>query len=186
MRNFLNNDKIILKGGSQAVPSAKYKIKKVIYKLKSPDGRMKIINYLSNKIIIDYAHTPDAIENVINSLNNYNKLYIVFGCGGNREVEKRSIMGNITTTLADYVIITNDNPRFEDENKIVSDILSGINKSNYEIELNRRKAIEKGIQLLRKNDILLVLGKGHEKYQIIKNEKIFFSDLDEVLKCIRR
>jgi len=164
----------------------KYMIKKVIYKLKAPDGRMKTINYFSNKIIIDYAHTPDAFKNVINSLNNYHKLYIVFGCGGNREREKRALMGNIATNCADYVIITNDNPRYEDENAILLDILKGICKNNYEIELNRGKAIEKGIQLLKKNDILLVLGKGHEKYQIIKNNKIFFSDLDEVLKCIRR
>ena len=162
------------------------KSKNVIGKLLAPEGRMEIIKYKSNKIIIDYAHTPDAMKNIINSLEKYRKLYIIFGCGGNRDKLKRPMMGKIASESADYLILTNDNPRYEDEIKIIADIKKGILKNNYEIILNRQKAIEKGIQLLKKNDILLVLGKGHEKYQIIKNKKIYFSDLDEVLKCIRR
>ena len=161
-------------------------IKKVVSLIHAPEGRMQVINYLCNKIIIDYAHTPDAMKNVINSLDNYNNLYIVFGCGGQRDKTKRPLMGKIASMSSKYVIITNDNPRFEDEKIIINDILKGIKKYNYEIELNRKKAIKKGIHLLKNNDILLVLGKGHEKYQILKDKKVYFSDMDEVLKCIRR
>lgn len=164
----------------------KKKIKQVIKKLKAPEGRMKTIKYKNNTIIIDFAHTPDAMENVIKSLDKYNHLYIIFGCGGERDRGKRPIMGNIATKYASYTIITNDNPRGEDENDIVRDILSGIINDKYEIELNRVKAVQKGIQLLEKNDILLLLGKGHEKYQALKNGDVYYSDLEEVLKCIRR
>ena len=164
----------------------KKKIKHVIKRIKAPEGRMKIIKYRSNKIIIDFAHTPDAMENVIKSLDRYNHLYIIFGCGGERDKGKRPLMGDIATKYANYTIITNDNPRGENENDIVKDILSGIKNNRYEIELNRVNAVQKGIQLLEKNDILLLLGKGHEKYQALKNGNIYYSDLEEVLKCIRR
>ena len=91
-------------------------------------------------------------------------------------------MGEIATRLSDYVIITNDNPRTEDEKAIVENIVDGINKDNYEIIYNRSDAIKRGIEIMQKDDILLILGKGHENYQIIGKEKIHFDDVEEVLK----
>lgn len=162
------------------------KIFEIIKELTPPPGRLDVINYKTNKIIIDYAHTPDALENVLKTCINikHNKLIIIFGCGGNRDKKKRHIMGKIASKWADYFILTNDNPRFENPNMIVKDILSDVEDTNYEIILNRKKAIEKGIQLLQNNDILMVLGKGHEKYQIVKDKKIYLSDYEEIKKYI--
>lgn len=151
----------------------------------APPGRMYIVKYKDNTIFIDYAHTPDAMEKVLKSVNEFkkNKVFTIFGCGGDRDKFKRSIMGNIASIYSDKVIITNDNPRTENEDDIISDIVSGIKTDNYEIVKNRKDAIIKGVSYLDKNDILLILGKGHEDYQIIGNEKKHFSDL-EVLKDI--
>ena len=151
----------------------------------APPGRMYIVKYKDNTIFIDYAHTPDAMEKVLKSVNEFkkNKVFTIFGCGGDRDKFKRSIMGNIASIYSDKVIITNDNPRTENEDDIISDIVSGIKIDNYEIVKNRKDAIIKGVSYLDKNDILLILGKGHEDYQIIGNEKKHFSDL-EVLKDI--
>lgn len=163
-------------------------IKYLISILKSPIGRLNIVNYNTNKIIIDYAHTPDALENVIKTTSEFckGKIYTIIGCGGNRDKMKRPIMARIATNLSDYAIFTSDNPRDEEPNQIIEDMVNNLEFNNYEIELNRKKAIEKGIQKLEKNDILLVLGKGHETYQIIKDKKIHFDDLEEVLEIIRR
>lgn len=151
----------------------------------APPGRMYIVKYKDNTIFIDYAHTPDAMEKVLRSVKEFkkNKVFTIFGCGGDRDKFKRSIMGNIASIYSDKVIITNDNPRTENEDDIISDIVSGIKTDNYEIVKNRKDAIIKGVSYLDKNDILLILGKGHEDYQIIGNEKKHFSDL-EVLKDI--
>ncbi len=151
----------------------------------APPGRMYIVKYKDNTIFIDYAHTPDAMEKVLKSVNEFkkNKVFTIFGCGGDRDKFKRSIMGNIASIYSDKVIITNDNPRTENEDDIISDIVSGIKTDNYEIVKNRKDAIIKGVSYLDKNDILLILGKGHEDYQIIGNKKKHFSDL-EVLKDI--
>ncbi len=156
--------------------------KELIY----PDGRMDIIEYKNNKIIIDYAHTPDGVRNVINSVKelNPNNIITIIGCGGNRDSSKRSMMGTISTNLSDYVIFTNDNPRNENELSIIDNIIQNIDTDNYEIVTNRGKAIIKGIQMLSENDILLVLGKGHEDYQIIGDKRIPFSDKETVLKNI--
>lgn len=151
----------------------------------APPGRMYIVKYNDNTIFIDYAHTPDAMEKVLKSVKEFkkNRVFTIFGCGGDRDKFKRSIMGNIASIYSDKVIITNDNPRTENEDDIISDIVSGIETNNYEIVKNRKDAIIKGVSYLDKNDILLILGKGHENYQIIGNEKKHFSDL-EVLKDI--
>lgn len=154
--------------------------------LNHPPGRMEMIKYKTNSIFIDYAHTPDAISNVISSSLEYKKgkIITIFGCGGDRDKTKRPIMGNIATELSDYVIVTDDNPRTEDEKSIVKDILEGIKKDNYEVIYDRHKAIKKGISMLKDKDILLILGKGHENYQIIGHDKIHFSDKEEVEKDI--
>jgi len=163
-------------------------IRYLVSTLNPPKGRMEIVNYDTNKIIIDYAHTPDAVENIINATKEYaiGKIYTIIGCGGNRDKMKRPIMASIATNNSDYVIFTSDNPRDEDPKNIIEDMICNLENTNYEIEINREKAINKGIQKLDKNDILLLLGKGHEEYQIIKGEKTYFSDLEKVTNFIRR
>ena len=161
---------------------------KVVEDLTCPPGRMDIVNKDSNLIIIDYAHTPDAVSKIINSVKelNYNKIITIIGCGGDRDSYKRPIMSNIACSNSDYVIFTNDNPRYENPNNIISDMLHNLDKFNYEIILNRENAIIKGIQMLEKNDILLVLGKGHEDYQIINGVKYHFDDKEIVKKYIKK
>ncbi len=159
---------------------------KVVEDLTCPPGRMDIVNKDNNLIIIDYAHTPDAVSKIINSVKelNHNKIITIIGCGGDRDSFKRPIMSNIACSNSDYVIFTNDNPRGENPNNIISDMLHNLDKFNYEIILNREKAIIKGIQMLEKNDILLVLGKGHENYQIINGVRYHFDDKETVMKNI--
>lgn len=160
----------------------------IIKNLCPPKGRMDTLTYKDSTIVIDYAHTPDAVENIIKTMRQVSKenIYTIIGCGGNRDKEKRPIMGNIATELSDYVIFTSDNPRDENEMDIIQDMVGSLEKSNYEIVINRQNAIIKGIQRCFKNDILLILGKGHEDYQIIQGEKIHFDDKEIVLNYIRR
>ena len=152
----------------------------------APNGRNEIISIKEGKAIIDYAHTPDAVEKIITSNleNKIGKVITIVGCGGDRDPKKRPIMGNIATKLSDFVIFTNDNPRTEDEKNIMNDILSGVDKDNYIVIYDRREAIKKGVSMIGKNDTLLILGKGHEDYQIIGHEKHHLSDKEEVLKYI--
>ena len=159
--------------------------RKIIPQLCLPPGRMQIINYKNNSIIIDYAHTPDAMEKIISTVKimNHNRIITIFGCGGNREKEKRPKMGEIASLLSDYVILTNDNPRDENPKEIIKEIKQNMN-NNYKIIYDRKKAIQEGIKMLKENDILLILGKGHEEYQVIDNKKIFFSDLYTVYDII--
>ena len=149
--------------------------------LKPPKGRMESI---SNKyhVFIDYAHTPDAVLNVLNNVKKYNmKIITIIGCGGDRDKLKRPIMGEIATENSDHVIFTNDNPRNEDEKKIMKDIVYNIHNSNYEIIYDREEAIKKGISMLTPSDILLILGKGHETYQLINGVKHDFDD--HIIAC---
>ena len=163
-------------------------IKKQISNVYSPNGRMETIKYNDNTIIIDYAHTPDAVSKIISTVKEFNKgnIITIIGCGGNRDKTKRPIMGTISTDLSNHVIFTSDNPRYENELDIINDIIKDLKNQNYEIEKDRKEAIKKGIQMLKKNDILLILGKGHENYQIINGEKFHFDDKEEVIKLIRR
>ena len=159
--------------------------RKIIPQLCLPPGRMQIIKFKNNNIIIDYAHTPDAMEKIISTVKmmNHNRIITIFGCGGNREKEKRPKMGEIASLLSDYVILTNDNPRDENPKEIIREIKQNMN-NNYKIIYDRKKAIQEGIKMLKENDVLLILGKGHEEYQIIDNKKIFFSDLYTVYDII--
>jgi len=152
----------------------------------SPEGRMELITKNNKNVVVDYAHTPDAVLNILECIRNlnYNRIITVIGCGGNRDKTKRPIMGDIATSNSNYVIFTSDNPRDEEPDEILYDITHNLDINNYQIESNRENAIKKGIQLLEKNDILIVLGKGHEKYQIIKGQKIFFDDKQVVLDNI--
>lgn len=139
-------------------------------------------------VIVDYAHTGDALENILKSINEFktNRVITVFGCGGDRDKTKRPIMGGIAEKYSDIVIVTSDNPRTEDPEEIIKDIVVGLTKENHIIEIHREKAIEKAISLAEKNDIILIAGKGHENYQVIGREKIHFDDKEEVIKAIKK
>jgi UDP-N-acetylmuramoyl-L-alanyl-D-glutamate--2,6-diaminopimelate ligase len=136
---------------------------------------------------VDYAHTPDALFNVISALRplTAGKVVVVFGCGGQRDKLKRPKMGRIVSELADYAIITSDNPRSEPPLQIIQDIRKGINKDNYRVIPDRFKAIYEAIKLTGKNDCLIIAGKGHEDYQVLKNKVLRFSDRKAVEKCLR-
>lgn len=153
-----------------------------------PKGRCEQIKVRDAEAVIDYAHTPDAVDKIINSFleNKKGKIITIVGCGGDRDPKKRPIMGNVATQKSDYVIFTNDNPRTEDPKIIMKNIISGVTKDNYEIIFDRKEAINKGLDLLEKNDTLLILGKGHEDYQIIGHEKHHLDDKEIVLDYLKK
>ena len=168
LKDLLIDDDKIIENSSKLVPIS---------------GRMERLDISNINIIIDFAHTPDAMEKVIRYIKNFcqGRLICLFGCGGDRDKTKRPQMGKVASTLCDFVVISDDNPRFEDSLTIISDIVKGISKDNYCIIPDRKQAIKDAIRMLNKNDTLLILGKGHENYQIIKDKKIFFSDKEEAL-----
>ncbi len=149
-----------------------------------PKGRCETYPVKEGYAVVDYAHTPDAVEKVIDAYRSLCKGRIItlVGCGGDRDPLKRPIMGRIATEKSDYVIFTSDNPRTEDPNAIIKDILNGVTKENYEVILDRKTAIKKALDTILKEDIALILGKGHEDYQIIGHEKIHLDDSEEIKK----
>jgi len=167
-------------------------IKRGIEKLENVPGRMeRIKNKNGFYVFVDYAHTPDALSKAISMLKRVKKgkLIVIFGCGGNRDAAKRPLMGKIATTLADFTIITSDNPRKEDPKKIIEDIKGGIAGKNFKVIENRKDAIYEGISMLQKDDCLLIAGKGHEDYQIIGDDIFHFSDkevVEEILNVDNR
>ena len=167
------------------------KIIKSIHKIKPINGRIEKIGYLKNssKVILDYAHTPEALSNCLQSLEQQyknRKIAIVFGCGGDRDKSKRSKMGKIANKFCDKIYLTDDNPRFENPKKIRLSIKKSINKTKlYEIA-DREKAISNAIQNLNSGEILLVAGKGHEKNQNYGSFIRNFSDKKIILKYIKR
>lgn len=154
------------------------KILEILPKLKAPVGRMEIIKYKTNNIIIDYAHTPDAIEKIMSTLKDITigNTYVVFGCTGDRDRLKRPIMTEYVANNSKYFIITNDDPHFEDPAQIVDDMTKDLEHNNYEVCLDREKAIIKGINMLNENDALFILGKGHEEVMVIRDKKVPFND----------
>ena len=164
-------------------------INNVLTIVSGPKGRMENISYNNNNIIIDYAHTLDGIANVLKTAKELkpNQIITIMGCGGGTgsDREKRSTMGKLVLELSNKTIFTNDNPRYEEPNQIINDLLKEKTNNNYIIELDRKKAIEQGIKMLTNNDILLILGKGHENYQIIGNKKTHFSDKETVEEIIK-
>ena len=141
-------------------------------------------------IFLDYAHTPDGLKTTLNSMRRIceGKLYCLFGCGGNREKEKRSVMGEISGVIADFTIITSDNPRYEDPCLIISEIEKGIRRvtRNYVTVSDRKSALVYAISLLKDGDVLVVAGKGAENYQEIMGVKRDFSDEAEIRSAIAR
>ena len=151
-----------------------------------PKGRCEQIAVNGGEAVIDYAHTPDAVDKIISAFleNKKGKVITIVGCGGDRDPLKRPIMGNIASEKSDYVIFTSDNPRTEDPKAILDDIIKGVRKDNYEVEIDRPIAIRKGLDMIGKNDVLLILGKGHEDYQIIGHTKHHLDDAEEVRKYL--
>jgi len=163
-----------------------YKIDQIVASLQSlrgVQGRIELISTASSKVYLDYAHTPDALEKVLRVLKGIakGKIIVVFGCGGNRDVSKRCLMGSIASRYAECAILTSDNPRNEMPAKILSDIMLGFENENYIVIPNRAKAIEFALSTADENDVILIAGKGHEEYQIIKNIEYPFSDRN----CVR-
>lgn len=147
-------------------------------------GRFETYKGKGFVVIIDYAHTPDALEKVLRTARALckNRLIVVFGAGGNRDRTKRPLMGKTAEAIADLIVLTSDNPRFEEPMAIIEDILSGIeNKGKVLVEQDRRKAIELAISMAQEGDVILIAGKGHEDYQEIKGVKYPFKD-SEVVK----
>ncbi len=154
-------------------------------------GRSEIVPNLRDfTIMVDYAHTPDSLENILRASRVYTKgkIICVFGCGGDRDTAKRPMMGEIAGKLAGYTVITSDNPRTEDPVKIVEQIEEGIKKTNgkYKVIVDRRKAIEHALSQAQKNDLVLVAGKGHETYQEINGEKHHFDDREVILEALKK
>lgn len=167
-------------------------VKSAICNAGSVPGRLQKLKGKGGEYVyIDYAHTPDAIKNVTNLLSSLkkpeNKLICLFGCGGDRDKKKRPKMGRIAVATCDTVIITSDNPRSENADDIINDIRRGIKKNELEkcyFITDRLKAIKKAIKFTNKGDIVLIAGKGHEKYQLIKNKIIPFSDYNVARKIL--
>jgi UDP-N-acetylmuramyl tripeptide synthase len=175
----------------QNAPNLK-KLIEGVKNLKLPKGRMELIKLnKENYCCIDYAHTPEALECALRELKASfdGKLYCVFGCGGERDRLKRPLMGSIVEKYCDKGILTNDNPRSENENVIFKEILSGVKDPANFIQIkDREEAILHGLDSTYKNgskNILLVAGKGHETYQEIKNKKLNFNDKEVIFKYLR-
>lgn len=156
-------------------------------KLKLPKGRFSTYKIGECLFVIDYAHTPDALVNICSSIKEAfpkSKLITVFGCGGDRDRTKRPLMGKAACEYSDVTIVTTDNPRFEDPEQIIEDVIPGLDK-NYHLVTKREEAIKKAFDLANGETIILIAGKGHEEYQDIMGTKIDFSDFDVVEKLKR-
>ena len=167
-------------------------IKTALEKIKVPGRSEMVENKLEIPIMIDYAHSPESLENILRAVKSYTRgrVISVFGCGGDRDTRKRPLMGEISGKIADYTIITSDNPRTEKPEEIVKQIEKGITKTKgkYEVIVDRKKAIENAIKMANKNDIIVLAGKGHEPYQEINgvkhpfDERIIVTDIISKMK----
>ena len=159
-------------------------ISKGIEQVTSIDGRLESLNFGQKfKVMIDFAHTPDALQNVLKILNQRKsgRIITVFGCGGNRDRSKRPLMGKIATDLSFYTIVTSDNPRDEEPDVIIDEIVAGIgNKKNWKKMIERGKAIEYALSMAHPGDTVLIAGKGHEHFQEIKGMHYPFDDREHV------
>jgi UDP-N-acetylmuramoyl-L-alanyl-D-glutamate--2,6-diaminopimelate ligase len=160
-------------------------IKEGLESLRRIPGRLEPIeNSQSFRVFVDYAHTADGLEKVLQALRGVveGRLLVVFGCGGDRDRQKRPLMGKVALKMADYSIITSDNPRSEDPEEIADQIEKGIKEAggkrerDYLVIVNRREAIKEALERMRKEDTLLIAGKGHERFQIFKDRAVEFED----------
>ena len=168
------------------------KIKTALENFKSVPGRFeKIFADIPFTIIVDYAHTPDGVKNVLETARQIakKKIITVFGCGGDRDNTKRPIMGRLAAELSDIVIATSDNPRTEEPEKILAEVEVGVKEKIadkvHECIIDRRQAIFRAVELAQPDDIILILGKGHENYQILKDKTIHFDDREVAQEAIK-
>jgi len=168
---------------------------KIISELNSVSGRFQYIISKEEKItaIVDYAHTPDALKNVLETINSIRtkneELITVVGCGGDRDKSKRPKMGHIASALSTKVIFTSDNPRTEDPDKIIEEVEAGVEPQNFKKIMsvtNRKQAIKTACQMSGENDIILIAGKGHETYQEVNGERKDFDDLKIVAEFLKQ
>lgn len=164
-------------------------IKEGIKSIKGVAGRIQTIpNDKGFNVIVDYAHTPDGLENIIKAVREFTKgnIITIFGCGGDRDNKKRPIMGEISARLSDYTIITSDNPRSEIPEAIINQIEQGVKQitNKYEKITSRKEAICKGIKMAKPNDTVIIAGKGHENYEIFAHKTIHFDDTEEAKKAL--
>jgi UDP-N-acetylmuramoyl-L-alanyl-D-glutamate--2,6-diaminopimelate ligase len=140
------------------------------------------------EVIIDYAHTPDGLENILKTAREFtsNRLISVFGCGGDRDKVKRPMMGKIGVELSDIAIVTSDNPRTEEPMAIIKDIVENLEADRYKIVENRREAIKEALKLGKSGDVIVIAGKGHENYQILKDKTIHFDEREVVIEILEQ
>ena len=158
-------------------------IQKGVNMIKGVPGRIQNIkNDKGFNVIVDYAHTPDGLENIINSVRGFTKgkIITVFGCGGDRDRKKRPIMGEIVSKLSDFSVLTSDNPRSEEPSSIIKEIETGVKPitKNYISIVDRKEAIFKAIAMAGKGDSVIIAGKGHEDYEIFADRTIHFDDTE--------
>lgn len=156
-------------------------IQEVLAETNGVNGRFQPIeNDLGIGVIVDYAHTPDSLQNVLTTIKSFSKakIYVVVGCGGDRDRTKRPIMASVACQLADQAIFTSDNPRSEDPLAIIKDMEKGLNADNYQVVVDREEAIKEAIHSANEGDVILIAGKGHETYQIIGEEVLDFDDAE--------
>lgn len=164
------------------------RVENLFNKIMPPDGRFYIKSYKSNYIVVDFAHTPDALENICRGIKEafpLHTLKVLFGCGGDRDKSKRPLMGKVAEAFAQEIYLTSDNPRTEDPEQIIHDILAGIaDKDKTHIIIERPLAVKKAFGELGQNEILLLAGKGHENYILINGVKHPYSDINEIEKLL--
>jgi UDP-N-acetylmuramoyl-L-alanyl-D-glutamate--2,6-diaminopimelate ligase len=166
----------------------KRKVSPDLFKFKMTEGRFSIFAFQDKKIIIDFAHTPDALENICQATKLAfpdSKIHLVFGCGGNRDKSKRPQMGKIAEDMSDFVYVTSDNPRHEVPEEIIKDILAGMSKKNHQTIIKREEAIRLAFKNMQEHDVLIIAGKGHENYQIIGDVKYPYTDQAVIEKLVK-
>ncbi|MDQ6974677.1 MAG: cyanophycin synthetase, partial [Mariprofundaceae bacterium] len=153
----------------------------------APLGRMEAVkNHHDLQVYVDYAHTPEGLQACLQSARalTHHRLMLVFGCGGHRDVSKRADMGAVAGMFADQVWVTSDNPRDEDPESIINDILQGLNTPKVSVFVNRADAITDALKTMSKDDVLVIAGKGHENYMEIKGQRIPWHDATWVKQCL--
>ncbi len=159
---------------------------KGIRKVTKIDGRFNVIGTSKGNVIIDFAHTPDGLKNILSSIREFSsgRIITVFGCGGDRDSSKRSVMGSVVSSLSDLCVVTSDNPRSENPDRIIDEIIKGIAGKNYIRVTDRKEAIKRALQESKAGDIVLIAGKGAERYQEIDGVKYEYNDESYVMRLL--
>jgi len=184
--NFNVENILLILAWASALGISESVVRKALALIKVPGRFEKVYGENGKHIVVDYAHTPDALQRVLETARSLcqGKLSVVFGCGGDRDALKRPMMGAVAEKIADKVWVTSDNPRTENPKEIMDDIIAGM-EGKFLLEENRALAILAAVSSMEEGDWLVVAGKGHENYQIIGTEKKHFSDVEEVLKAVK-